>query len=67
MSIMVYVINVSKDTLTSKKTVYVLDVDKVVNLMLQLKFANVKKLKHSFGITSHVFHVLIPNILISKI
>ena len=64
---MVFVINVSKDTPTSKRTVYALDVDKVASSMLQLKFVSVKKLKHTFGITSHVFHVLIPNILISKI
>lgn len=64
---MVLAINVSKDTPTSKRTVYALGVDKVVNSMLQLKFVNVKKLKHTSGITLHVSNVLIPNILISKI
>lgn len=66
MSIMVFVINASKDTLMLKKMVCVSDVEMVVSLMQQPRPVNVKKIRLTFGITLPAFNVFILNSLISR-
>lgn len=66
MSIVVFVINASKDTLMLKRMASVSDVEMVVNLMQQPRPANVKKIRLTFGITLPAFNVSILNSLISR-